>query len=457
MRFHHVLALLLLPAFAAAQRTYFVDAVNGKDTNPGTSRANAVKSLTKASTLLGDGDTLVILPGTYSPSKTGETLPVKFGDSGKRTTQNKIRIVTEGGPAVTIFDGENGATSAGRPMMRFYWNADGASLSGLTFTNTGASSYWSMAIRLGSTSGGLFAARNVEIHGCVFRNVHRAVVLFGTSPNSSPPNPTKGIEFHDNLIVNTTGRAIAVWAEDKSNAIYNNTIVAPRNDGIWVDRLFGRTNRSSILNNIVHGGAGNGIAVGANGKTATFAGNNAFKNKTNYTGMTFGASNTSLDPMFVDEAKGDYHLKAGSPMVQKGVFTVPVARHDLDRFPRAHDSDGDGFAGIDKGCYQYTAYGMTMAGAWKPGGKVTFTFTSKAPGISVVLFAAGAGATTLHPFGTLLVDLKTTSPEVLSGQAPGSIPLAIPNDPNFLGARLVMQGGYVGARIHALNVVDRTF
>lgn len=451
-----VLLLLVAPLLAvglSAQRTLFVDANNGSDLNSGLSRSQPFKSITFASLQAADDDTIVVLPGTYSPSLTGEVLPIEFGTTGTSSTQNRIRIYGEGGPAVTIFDAEMGSTSVAVPMMRFRYDADGASLSGFTFTNTGSADYWSMCIRLGSTSGGGFAARNVEIYGNVFRDVNRAIVVFGTDPSMTVPNQTTGCSIHDNLIVNTTERALAVWG-DGNNAAYNNTVVASSHDGIWVDNLFGVPSPAVIANNIVVGGTGNGISAGPLGTAATFANNNSFGNAVDYAGATYGPSNTSVDPMFVNAMAGDYHLQAGSPMIEAGSLAVPILRTDLDRMSRAHDSNNNGFAGVDKGCYQFHLYNMMLGGGWAPGQKGQIVF-SGAPTVGLVFISFDDTALLLQPFGVLVVDPTALVPVVLMGPCPGTTLLPLPNNPSLLGTRLVLQGGTLGP-LYLINADWRT-
>jgi hypothetical protein len=50
---------------------------------------------------------------------------------------------------------------------------------------------------------------------------------------------------------------------------------------------------------------------------------------------------TSADPQFADPAAGDYHLLAGSPMIDAGNPAPPSLATDLDGDPRAVEGDGD--------------------------------------------------------------------------------------------------------------------
>src|SRR5690606_33876990 len=132
---------------------------------------------------------------------------------------------------------------------------------------------------------------------------------------------------------------------------------------------------------------------------AAFDSNLAFNNLGgDFVGATFNATNIVADPLFV--GANDYHLTAGSPAVQTGSNRLlRRSRLDFDAFSRAHDSDGDGNARIDRGAFQYTQHWMTVSGAWVPGGSLSFVFAAPNPGGAVLIFAFREGSLRLQPFG----------------------------------------------------------
>ncbi len=448
-------ASLLLGALLPAQAVYFVDGVNGSDSNAGT-RANPWLSLTFALPNLLDNDTLIVLPGTYASSTTGEVWPLRLGSA---TSQKNVKVISEGGAAVTILDGEQQMSSSLIPILRCYWMADGAKISGLTLQNTGSADYWSMAVRLGSTSGGNYAVKDVEISNCVIRAAHKGIVCFGTNPSNI--NVSDGIKIHDNVFDSCTNRSLEIWGEG-NNYFYNNTFVNSAHDCVYVDALYAPSSNALVANNIAMGGTVAGFAVGQTtapgGTTATFENNNSFNCNPDYGGMTFSPSNINVDPMFVGAT--DLHLQAGSPMIQAGMSALPIVRVDHDNFARAHDSDGDGAAKIDIGAYQYTQYGMTITGTWGLGQTATFNFKAPTIGGGILFMSLGRGGVTLSPYGTFAFDLAQMFANPTVGQVPGAVPIPIPNDTNLLGLTFVMQGGFFDptlANIHMLSAEERSF
>jgi hypothetical protein len=65
--------------------------------------------------------------------------------------------------------------------------------------------------------------------------------------------------------------------------------------------------------------------------------------------------NISTDPKFVStKNNGNYHLKAGSPVIDSGDNSAPnLPLKDLAGKPRIVDGNNDGTATIDIGAYEF--------------------------------------------------------------------------------------------------------
>jgi hypothetical protein len=91
-------------------------------------------------------------------------------------------------------------------------------------------------------------------------------------------------------------------------------------------------------------------------------------------------NNISADPLFVDPAGGDFHVQAGSPVLDHGpdpsLYTGdPVS--DLDGGPRLRDHDGvDGLARSDCGAYERENNSLLVGGVqnlvWTDGATLTW-------------------------------------------------------------------------------------
>ncbi len=433
----------------AAQSVFYVDAKTGNDLNSGTTPTRAWKSLKKASSALPKNSVLLVMPGTYSVNTTNELWPVTFGISD----QSNCKIIAVGGPAVTIIDG-GGSSSLG--LVRFRSNARKLRFTGFTFQNMGTASFFSTAIRMGSYTGGVYSCSDVEVDHCVFKNVWRALVIFGSQSGTLI---STGNRFHDNLILNSKGQSIAAYGKG-INYIYNNTIVKSAHDGIFLsDSAVKEYCGAVVYNNLCYGGGTTGILADATAFNATktlgpkVLHNAAFLNTTaQFSGFPVGKTNLSVDPLFVNLLQGDFRLKATSPLIDAGTNAFPVLRHDADAYPRAFDAKGKGRV-ADIGAYEFHRNDMTVTVPLKVGTTGNVKFTGP-PGAGLVLFALDDGAL-LTPYGILLIDLPTFIPALTAvGGIPGNRAILIPNIPSLAGLRLVLQGAWLNPTKGLLELLN---
>ncbi len=438
----HLFALsLFLGGALAAQThyTYWCDAKNGSDKNGGTTPKTAFKSITMGVSMLRKGDTLYILPGVYSVSKTNEQLPIFIG-SGPQN-QDDIKIIAPYGPEVTILDLENGTYF---PAIRFRSLAMNAKISGLQIRNANTTNpgYWDCAFRLGSTSGGQWAAINVEIFNCKFVNLYLGITVWSHGGG--------GCRIHDNLFVNCANYGIHYFgvSGNKGVYIYNNTFVNMQAPAVYI--YPSTSDKAVIVNNICYKGtkAGfkSGITNAANQKLITFECNDSFGNNPNYL-FAVGkpsASNLSVDPLFVDPKKGDWRLRPNSPLVEKGWIRDYSLYGTPDYFGNASlvDYDGDGLARPDIGCHELSDVLTTLSGTWGVGRTVTLNHKGPAGYMAIDFMSRSYPGIGLPVIGSFICDPMGLLPFFIVGGSTAPQKISIPNDPYLVGTPIYIQTLY---------------
>ncbi len=427
--FAFLLFSFLAGSILPAQKTWWVDAARGKANNPGT-YAQPFKSITTGVSALNNGDTLFVMPGFYSPTKTGEKFPIQV-------IKQKVRIIGVGGASSVVLDGE-GKTPM---MLRFQGSASGAKLFGITFRN-GSKGWYDGAVYIdGSVPG-------IEVAGCYFTKVERGIqVRIGSG--AKPGNP----RVHDNLFVDIYNDGINMWGPS-GTFCYNNTVYKTPHLGVMVG---GKAVNCTIVNNLTVL-CREGVNVDndpAKPPVSLVESNDAWNNTTNYAGRYGGSakfpkSNISVDPKFVNPKAGDFRLQPSSPLIGKGwmknlsLFGGP----DFYLGARVFDFNGDGAALVDIGCHEAADVLTSYSGAWAPGR--TVTITHKAPATFVVavdLFGRDVPGLALPGIGTILLDPARLLPFSFVGPGTGNVKLNIPNDP-FLqgGIRVFFQTIYLNPK-----------
>jgi len=134
-----------------------------------------------------------------------------------------------------------------------------------------------------------------------------------------------------------------------SPTILNNTIAANSASSSGGGMSCGDFS-SELWNNII---AFNSSGIYNGGGAPTLRCNDVYGNTSyNYSGLSPGMGDISLDPMFLNRGGGDYHLLSGSPCIDTGTNTgEPDA--DLDGAIRPQDGNGDGTAMCEIGAYEY--------------------------------------------------------------------------------------------------------
>jgi hypothetical protein len=165
--------------------------------------------------------------------------------------------------------------------------------------------------------------------------------------------------------------AIDIYTLDTASAtvnIINNTIDLSPSTGINVrSPAVGQLMAVNIFNNVVTR-TNRGLSMpAANPRLTVNNGNNDFFNNTTpnaYGGYPAGPGTLAVDPQFVSLISKDYHLTAGSPLVNVGANASPGGLSELDADGNVRIANGT----VDIGAFEYgstppTTTTTTVAGA----------------------------------------------------------------------------------------------
>ena len=141
-----------------------------------------------------------------------------------------------------------------------------------------------------------------------------------------------GVVTVGNNVVSNYDYGVSCWS--CSPMVINNTIVANTEEGVYLSR-----NSSAVIKNNVISGNGMGVHFNSSfGGTPVLGYNDVYGNTTNYSGISAGATDISLPPLFVDQGNGNYHITSSSPCKNAGDNGSAVGSTDIDGDPRISDS-----------------------------------------------------------------------------------------------------------------------
>ena len=300
------------------------------------------------------GDAVVVAPGTYLE---------RIHFHGK-----VVKLTSSQGPHVTIIDGQFG----GSVISLQSGEGPGTVIEGFTITR-GFSSFGAGVWILGSSGtfrGNVFAGNvqsaggaGVAIGGFIGSPIVDGNEFTGNTCGddflSGVLSFVNGSSPHivDNLIHDNDCRAINMTIPvGAAPVVFNNTIVRNQT-GIYIDHRVSNADQTFRNNLIVHNGIGLEVAFAFDvAFDAVWTNNLLFGNGSDVTGVndpTGTNGNRKADPSFLNEASGDYRLRAGSPALDAGTaIGLVLPATDFAGAPRVQDNDEDGVAVVDIGALE---------------------------------------------------------------------------------------------------------
>lgn len=291
--------LLVLALPAAAHATTYCVSVTGNDTTGDGSMAHPYATVQKAVISAGiPGDAVSVGPGTF--------------DGDVMTAQSNVSLFGAGASLTTLH-----GTGTG-PVINCDNMGVGATISGFTITG-GSATY----------GGGIFSGSGSPM------------IMNDTITGNSASNWGGGIYCGSSSMVivndviegNTASVGGGIYEAVGGTTVTNDTIVgntaSPNSGG----GTYTNGAALTLTNCIVWD---NGDDLGSN-CSATYS---------DISAALTGTGNISSNPDFVSAASGNYHLKAGSPCIDKGT-SVGAPKTDKDGI---HRPQGNGY---DMGAYEY--------------------------------------------------------------------------------------------------------
>jgi hypothetical protein len=266
--------------------TYYVSDSSGSDTNSGTSRTTAWKTIQHAGGIVGPGDTVVVTTGTYDGAVFGwDTAPCQGDPLCTVAGTSTNPVLFEADPTATagsvVIAAKNGQTDSGLDLQP---NCDYVDIVGFTVTNAGtadtpAGSITKAGIAVAGSTGNRILYNTVNgvsgIGGILVDGVTDVLVQDNTLTNVQGTGTTGhgmyvsgssvgvqviGNVLHDNAYVGIHMNgdvSEGLPGVVKNTLISGNLIYDNGQNGINADGIQG----STIENNVIYGNARNGIEL----------------------------------------------------------------------------------------------------------------------------------------------------------------------------------------------------
>ncbi|PKO15700.1 MAG: hypothetical protein CVU39_09250 [Chloroflexi bacterium HGW-Chloroflexi-10] len=205
-------------------------------------------------------------------------------------------------------------------------------LNNVSFSGNSANNFGGAMFNYGTDGASSPILNNVIFSGNT-ADTGGAMYNFGVQGASSPI--LNNVTFSGNLAANKGGAMFNNGSVGGASSPTLNNVILWSNTALAGSQLYNSDASITLTTSLVEGGIG-GAGIYNDNSTVTDWG-----------------GNLADDPMFVDAANGDLHLKYGSPAIDTGTNAVISLTTDLDGNPRFVDGDWDGSVIVDMGAYEH--------------------------------------------------------------------------------------------------------
>jgi parallel beta-helix repeat protein len=292
---------------------------NGNDANTGADPANALRTISKAASLVRSGYKVIVGSGTYREG----------------VTTNRVGATPEGLTFLADTTGEQTGDLAGPVILNGTQtggagfnlsNSGGSVIDGFTITNFPDAG---IVIKSGSD--------NMTMQNCV---------IFGNPGDGIRVQDSRNVLIFNNLIYGNGGSGVALVGPNSGSSdghVINNTIFADQFRGLTVGTSSTASQRAFVRNNIIQNSTNpqdsSSIKAFTNSDDTFDSNFNLVFPATYVPSHIEGLHDVARDAQFVNAAVGDFHLRSSSPAIDSG-FSLTGMEQGLQNILRGRTTTG---------------------------------------------------------------------------------------------------------------------